>query len=211
MPSICTCRHSVPCQSQASNGVEPPPSRHPRLGDGTAVTRDVILDWYAKLPGFDVPHTDHLPFVREVDMGADEQSGVARYPAHEGAFYPALVSAIDDDGNERAGIRLPDVAVPVGSHTGWNPRDPKTGAPDQIVPMNGLTWLFATDEAVRARTGDPRASIAQRYADAADYEARVRAVTQQLVGERYVLDEDVEVVVEAATQRYAVAAAGGSA
>jgi hypothetical protein len=193
------------------DGVEPPPSRHPRLADGTAVTRDVILDWYAKLPGFEVPQPDHLPFVREVDMGANEQSGVARYPAREGAFYPALVSAIDDDGNERAGIRLPDVAVPVGSHTGWNPRDPKTGAPDQIVPMNGLTWLFAADEDVRAHTDDPRPSIAQRYVDAADYEARVRAVTLELVGERYLLDEDVEVVVDAAMQRYAVAAAGGNA
>lgn len=193
------------------DGVEPPPSKHPRLGDGTAVTRDVILDWYAKLPGFDVPQTDHLPFVREVDMGAGEQTGVARFPAREGAFYPALVSAIDDDGNERAGIRLPDVVVPVGSHTGWNPRDPKTGAADQIVPMNGLTWLFAADEEVRARTGDPRPSIAQRYVNAADYEARVRAVTRELVSEHYLLDEDVEVVVDAAMQRYAVAAAGGSA
>jgi hypothetical protein len=146
-----------------------------------------------------------------VDMGAGEQTGVARFPAREGAFYPALVSAIDDDGNERAGIRLPDVVVPVGSHTGWNPRDPKTGAADQIVPMNGLTWLFAADEEVRARTGDPRPSIAQRYVNAADYEARVRAVTRELVSEHYLLDEDVEVVVDAAMQRYAVAAAGGSA
>ena len=144
-------------------------------------------------------------------MGADEASGVASYPAREGAFYPALVSAIDDDGNELAGIRLPDVCVPVGSHTGWNPRDPQTGAPDQIVPMNGLTWLFAANEDERARVGDPRPSIAQRYANAADYEARVRAVTQKLVGERYLLAEDTQVVVAAAMRRYAVAAAGGSA
>jgi hypothetical protein len=195
-------------QSRTNAGVK---TTARRLADGTAVSRGEILDWYAKLPGFEVPQAEHLPFVREVDMGADETSGVASYPAREGAFYPALVSAIDEDGNELAGIRLPDVSVPVGSHTGWNPRDPQTGAPDQIVPMNGLTWLFAADEAARARTGDPRPSIAQRYADAADYEARVRVAAQELVGERYLLDEDIEVVVEAAMQRYLVAAAGGSA
>jgi hypothetical protein len=185
-----------------TEGVEPPASRHPRIGDGSAVTRDLILEYYSQLPDFEAPNPQRLPFVRTVDMGADESVGVARYPAREGAFYPALVSAIDADGNEVAGIRLPDISVPVASHTGWNPRDPDTGSADQIVPMNGLTLYFAVDAAERQRTGDPRLSIAERYSGADDYETRVRAAALALVADGYLLDEDVAITVDAAMQRY---------
>jgi hypothetical protein len=188
-----------------SEGLEPPPSQHPRIADDTAVTRDRVLEFYAGLPGIEVPDPQRLPFVRTVDLGAEEAVGVGHYPAKEGAFYPALVSAVDGDGNELAGIRLPDVSVPVGSHTGWNPRDPATGAPEQIVPMNGLTVFFAKDAAQRAASGDSRLSIAERYADEADYAARVRAAAQALVTQRYLLDEDVERCVASAVERYRAA------
>ena len=101
-----------------TEGIAPPPSRHPRLQDATAVPRDRILDYYASLPGFTPPAADRLPFVRTVDLGASEEVGVGHYPPREGPFYPALVSAVDEGGNEIAGIRLPDVTVPVGSHAG---------------------------------------------------------------------------------------------
>jgi hypothetical protein len=35
-------------------------------------------------------------------------------------LYGALVCAVDADGNEIAGDRLPPIAVPLGIHTGWN-------------------------------------------------------------------------------------------
>jgi Alpha/beta hydrolase domain len=86
---------------------------------------------FARLPDFKQPDPQRLPFVRTVDMGSDEEKGIALYPAKEGAFYPALVSAVDADGNETAGIRLPDIAVPVGTHAGWNRRDPVTDRPSR--------------------------------------------------------------------------------
>jgi hypothetical protein len=188
-----------------SENVEPPPSRHPRLCDATAVKREEVLAALAALPGFTPPDPQRLPFVRTVDMGSDEATGIGRYPAQEGAFYPALVSQIDADGNETAGIRLPDITVPVGTHAGWNPRDPITGSPEQIVPMNGLTLWFAPDEARRRASGDPRRSLAERYRNEADYGAKVRAAALELVAERYLLEEDVEQVVEAAVVRYRAA------
>jgi len=194
-----------------TEGLEPPPSRHPRLSDGTAVAREAVLALFTRLPGFAPPDPRRLPFIRSVDMGSDEATGIARYPAQEGAFYPALVSTVDADGNETAGIRMPDVAVPVGTHAGWNPRDPLTGSPEQIVPMNGLTLWFAPDEATRAARGDPRRSLAERYRDEADYAARVRAAGQRLAAERYLLEEDVERVVEAAVARYRAALAPAAA
>ena len=194
-----------------NEGVEPPPSRHPRIADGTAVLRDEILQYYATIPEFELLSADRLPFVRTVDMGNQEDIGVGHFPVCEGAFYPALVSAIDADGNELAGIRLPDVVVPVGSNAGWNPRDPSIGSPDQIVPMSGLTLFFAADEQQRKRSADPRPSIAQRYTSPDDYEAQVRQVAKQLSNERYLLEQDIDAVVAAALERYAAAAAGESA
>jgi hypothetical protein len=191
-----------------SEDLEPPPSRHPRIADGTAVLREEVLRFFASVPGFEALPADRLPFVRTVDLGAEESVGVGRFPAREGAFYPALVSCVDADGNELAGIRLPDVVVPVGSHAGWNPRDPSIGSSDQIVPMAGLTLFFAMDEQQRESNADPRPSIAQRYASAADYEAQIRVVAQQLASERYLLEQDIDIVVAAAMERYTAAAAG---
>jgi len=190
-----------------TEGVEPPPSRHPRISDATAVERKEVLATFARLPDFEPPDPQRLPFVRTVDMGGDEAAGIGRYPAREGAFYPALVSAVDGDGNETGGIRLPDITVPVGTHAGWNPRDPVTGSPEQIVAMNGLTLWFAPDEATRVARGDPRRSLAERYRDEADYGAKVRAAAVRLAAERYLLEEDVDRVVEAAVVRYRAAIA----
>jgi hypothetical protein len=189
-----------------TDDVDPPPSRHPRISDATAVDRKVVLATFARLPGLSPPDPQRLPFVRTVDMGGEEATGIGRYPAKEGAFYPALVSAVDSDGNETAGIRMPDITVPVGTHAGWNPRDPITGSPEQIVPMNGLTLWFAPDEATRVAQGDPRRSLAERYRDEADYAAKVRAAALRLVAEHYLLEEDVAQVVDAAIARYRAAA-----
>lgn len=191
-----------------TEGRAPPPSQHPRMSDKTAVDRTTVLNTFAKLPGFVTPDPERLPFIRTVDLGASEETGIGRYPPKEGAFYPALVSAVDEDGNEIAGIRLPDVTVPVGTHAGWNPRDPATGAPEQIVPMNGLTLFFAPDAETRKRRDDPRPSLAERYADEADYTAKVRAAAEALVEAHYLLAEDVGLVVEDAVVRYRQAAAG---
>ena len=186
--------------------IDPPPSRHPRHADATAVEREVVLAAFGRLPGFTPPDARRLPFIRTVDMG-NEATGIGRYPAREGAFYPALVSAVDVDGNETAGIRMPDITVPVGTYAGWNPRDPVTGSPEQIVAMNGLTLWFAPNEATRAANGDPRRSLAERYRDESDYGAKVRAAALQLAAERYLLEEDVERVVSAAIARYRAAIA----
>ena len=57
------------------------------------------------------------------------------------------------------GIRLPEVAVLVGTHAGWDPRDPATGAPEQIVPMNGLTLFPMPGRASALATRGPRLPV----------------------------------------------------
>ena len=127
----------------ASAGAPPPASRHPRLDDGTAVTQDEYLAQTPAIPGRSVPNPARLWRVRELDLGANAAAGIAAYPVVEGREYPHLAPAADADGNDRPGIRLPDIAVPVGTHTGWNLRHPDTGAPEQLQSMQGSTHWFA--------------------------------------------------------------------
>ncbi len=186
----------------AAEEVEPPPSSHPRLDDGTAVTRNEALDKLPPIPGLIKPDPQRLWVIREVDLGPQIGEGVGRYPAREGRTYPCYVSAVDGDGNETGGIRLPDLDAPVGTHVGWNIRDPETGAPEQLIPMQGFTLFFPKTEAAREESGDVRPSLEERYSGRETYLERVRELTQKLVADRYLLAEDIDIVVEACAERY---------
>lgn len=185
-----------------SEGIEPPPNRHPSLDDATAVERRDVIAVFDKLPGLETPDPDRLWILREVDLGPEANRGIGRYPAPEGQIYPCYVSAVDSDANETAGIRLPDLVFPVATHTGWNPRSPETGAPEQIIPMQGFSRFFAATEADRKARGDTRLSIESRYPSREKYLDRVRHTALGLVEEGYVLREDVDIVVSACEARY---------
>ena len=184
-----------------TDGIEPPASQHPRLDDGTAVLQADYLSGLPSIPDQTIPDRSRLWRIREIDVGPESGRGIATYPVTEGREYPCLVSAVDADGNELAGVRLPDLTVPVGTHTGWNLRHPDTGAPEQLMSMQGSTHWFAAVEAQRV-PGDPRPSVVERYADRDDYARRVKEAAQTLVGARYLLDEDVELVVQSCLERY---------
>jgi hypothetical protein len=190
-----------------SERVDPPASSHPRLDDGTAVTREEVLAAFNPTPDIVKPDPERLWVLREVDLGPEAEASIGRYPVQEGRTYPCFVSAIDSDGNEVAGVRLPYLTAPVATHAGWNTRAPETGAPEQIVPMQGLSIFFAPDASSRQAAGDTRASIQERYGSRNDYLTQVREQAQRLVADRYLLDEDVDVVVDACTRRYDVAMA----
>ncbi|CAN5796437.1 alpha/beta hydrolase domain-containing protein [soil metagenome] len=185
-----------------TEGVEPPPAQIPSLSAGTATDRESVLHGFAPLPDMYLPDPDRLPVLRTVDVGPDADQGIGSYPVEEGRAYPVLVSATDEDGNEVAGIRLPDLTVPIGTHTGWNPRAPDTGAPEQIMPMQGFTHWFALNADDRLAAGDPRPAILERYRDRDDYLDRVRAAATALVEQRYVLAEDVDLIVADAAERW---------
>lgn len=180
----------------------PPPSMFPRLADGTAARAGDVLEVYHAIPGVTVVDWDRLLARRRLDLGPDAGRGIGRYPPREGDVYAAYVPAVDEDGNEVGGIRLPDVAVPVATHTGWFPRRPGTGGPGQNTDMLGSTIPFAATPEARRQAGDPRLSIAERYRDRADYAARARAVAEQLAATRYLLAEDVEAAVQNAVAQY---------
>lgn len=193
-----------------ADGVEPPASAVPRWADGTATSREDALDRLAAIGGFARPDPSQLARLAPLDLGPQAGKGVGRYPPVEvGEPYPCFVSALDDDGNEVAGVRMPDVSVPVATHAGFNPRHPETGGTGQLLEYLGSTVPFPATGVV---PGDPRPPIAARYADWADYEARVRAAAERLVAERHLLADDVEVCIRIARKRFdALAAPAASA
>ena len=110
---------------------------------------------------------------REIDLGPQQDIGVGSYPPPEGDVIHCAVSALDADGNELGGVRLPDLEAPVGTHAGWNPRHAGTSAPEQIIPMTGSSFYLAPTAAERC-ADDGRAALLERYADADEYAAIVR-------------------------------------
>jgi Alpha/beta hydrolase domain len=189
-----------------SEGKEPPPSAFPRLADGTAITREAALEQFSKLPGMALLDPAQLPTLRRLDLGPDIDDGIARFPAKVGEPYPSFVSALDADGNEVAGIRVPDLSVPVATHTGWSPRHPDTGGAGQFLDMMGTSLPFAQTSSERQERADPRLSIDERYRDREDYVNRARAAAEALAAAGYIVKEDVDLTVDLATQRYDVLA-----
>ena len=104
----------------------------------------------------------------------------------------------DEDGLDIAGLKLPDVAVPIGTYTGWNPlaRAPK----DECSAM-GSFIPFALTKAERVASSDPRLSLEERYGTHSRYVELVRQASERLVAERLLLHEDAEALIKLADER----------
>jgi hypothetical protein len=175
-------------------GIEPPLSRHPRLDDGTAVPPESLAKTFGRIPGAAFPRHHARP--RRVDFGADAELRVmGQTPPREGPRFGSLVSRVDEDGNEVAGILLPEIRVPLASHTGWTLRHPDTGGAEQLLVFAGATLPFTRTRQEREGSGDPRRSVEERYPSREAYLLRVREAARELVVARYLLEEDVELSV----------------
>ncbi|MBI4338882.1 MAG: hypothetical protein HY680_02890 [Chloroflexi bacterium] len=189
----------------ASQGVEPPASRHPRISDGTLVRPEAVAPVFNRIPGVAFPKHLHALTPQEYQAGLDPARIYytdGGQPLAVGVAFSNLVPVVDQDGNEQGGIRLPDVSVPVASNTGWNVRHKDIGGGDQMIGLTGASVPFPATRAQRQATGDPRRSIEERYATREEYLALVRKAAQALVDQRYMLAEDIERTVEQAAQRY---------
>jgi hypothetical protein len=109
---------------------------------------------------------------------------------------------VNADGNETGGITLPEVAVALGTHTGWTLRHSDIGGEAQRLVFAGATIPFPKTRAEREASGDPRLSIAERYRSRDDYLERVRRAAVALASERYILDEDVALTVALAARAW---------
>src|SRR5580698_7401484 len=157
-------------------GIAPPASQYSKLSDGTLVNHAKLS--FPKIPGIQSPSV--IPGGYMADHGN-------QFTAPK---LPFLVPAVDADGNDRAGLRFPEISVPLATYTGWNFRDPETGSPTEIVPLQGSFFPFPLTKAEREKSGDPRLSIAERYSSRDDYLAKVKAAADNLIKGGYLLAED---------------------
>jgi hypothetical protein len=169
------------------------------------VESHTLLEKFDRLPGVPVP--PRVTQARRLDYGSEVHLGrTTTLSPVPGEYYPALVSQLDDDCNEVAGIRLPDLQVPVATYTGWNLRHPDIGNPDLFIGISGglagWTLPFPATRAQREASGDPRLSLEERYATREEYLDRVQAVAQDLVQEGYLLAEDLDGVIDRAARKY---------
>jgi Alpha/beta hydrolase domain len=171
-------------------GAPPPPSRYPRLGDGTLVPGDQA--GFPRVPGVEWPREAKAR--RLVDYGADFDKGFLSHVMPEllAQSYPSLVPKVDADGNETTGIRLPDIAVPTATVTGWALRAKDMPAAGELCMLDGSTIPFAKTKAERESARDSRPSLEERYSTPADYANKVRQSATSLMREGYLLPEDVE-------------------
>jgi hypothetical protein len=183
------------------DGVEPPPSVLPRVADGTAVDRASVLTTFSRFGLAQLPGPDQLPRRYELDLGPLADAGQPTYPAWFGPPLPAYVSDVDSDGNEIAGIRHPEVSVPLATHTGWTTLLAEGARWESLSFLVGNSHPFARTAADRD-PGDRRPSIAERYPSRENYRAAVRAAAKALVDDGFLLAEDVEPVVDTASTAY---------
>jgi hypothetical protein len=165
--------------------VAPPPSRVPSLADGTAVPANTVA--MPTVAGFGVAPGDN-PVLPPVDW-------INPPEASPPAPYKTFVSAVDADGNEAAGIRLPQIAVPLGTYTGWNVYKAQPG---ELADRDGSFIAFARTKAEREAAGDPRPSLQERYGSKAHYVDQLRQAAAALVAERLLLQDDADRLVAVA-------------
>ena len=165
----------------------PPASSYPKIADGTLVP----LQQYAlpAIPSVNRPHEANQ--ARRLDFGPNWRDGLLTIqPPKIGEAFPVLVPQVDSDGNERDGVHLPEITVPLATYTSWNLRDPSIGAPDQRVAFEASYISFPKTKLERKNSGDPRRSIAERYSSREDYLSRYSSAVEELVKQRWILPED---------------------
>ena len=166
------------------DGVEPPASRYPKLAAGELVTRDQLR--FPKLAGVEAPQRPKVAW--RVDYGpAFVTEGVVTFePPNLGKPFPVLVPQVDKDGLDLGGIRQVEAAAPAGVLTGWNLRTASMGAPGELALLSGGFFPFTP------------AQLKQRYGTAEEYMAKAAAAADQLIGERFLLPEDRQRVLDRA-------------
>jgi hypothetical protein len=183
----------------ATKGTKPPKSRVPTLRDGTLVLPLPQAGMgFPNIPG--VTYTGLMTTRYRFDYGPNfYETGIATInppvvtPPYQnnpvnGPIYPAYVPKTDSDGNDIAGVRLPDVTVPLATYTGWALRSGAWAndgceAAGQFIP-------FARTEVDRIASGDPRSSVEERYKSFRDYHRKVRRALNHMIEDRLLLCED---------------------
>jgi hypothetical protein len=188
----------------ATAGTAPPPSQVPKLMDGTLVKPDQNLTQFPHIPGVAYSGLKTTRYLLNYGPNFYETGiptinpPIVKPPYQDnpanGPIYPSSVPKTDEDGNDLAGLRLPEVQVPFATYTGWALR----AAPQDNDGCEhfGQYIPFAKTKADRLSSGDPRLSIEERYPDIETYSSRLRNAINNLVRAGFLLPFDAEAMLK---------------
>lgn len=184
----------VALDAWADRGIEPPASAYPDVRNGTLVTREAAADLFPRIPAVSFPTVinelytfDHGP------LFSSRGGRLTLIPPVRGRQYEVLVPLPDQDGHDVAGVKTIDIAVPVGTNTGWNLLAPGPRGED-LCGLNGSFFPFARTQEERLENGDPRRSLEERYGDHAGFVEAVRRASDRAVADRTLLAEDARTI-----------------
>jgi hypothetical protein len=189
-------------------GIEPPSSQYPTIAKGQLVPLPRVH--FPAAPAF--PFTTYMPQVWRMDLGSEYSTSrvITNEPPRLGAAYPILVPQVNADGNDVGGIGLPELAVPLGTYTGWNIAVPALKDLGYLSGLVGGFEPFPLKREDRQKSGDARISIQERYANREDYLDRVKKAADALVRERFMLEQDVRAVLQRAEDMWNVIVGAGN-
>ena len=189
----------VAMNSWIQDGTTPPASLYPRVSADQAVALGAVQ--FPKVPGIAFPTRTLRAW--HLDFGPQFAKGViTQEPPKLGAPFPLLVPQVDRDGNDVGGIRMPEIQAPLATYTGWNLRTAEIGAPDELFSMQGSWIPFARTKADREKSGDPRLSIAERYASREDYLAKFESAAKSLAASGFLLPGDIPKLLDRGAQEW---------
>ena len=182
-----------------TKGTKPPGSAYPHPG-ADLVSRDRVD--FPKVPGAGFPQ--YMPRNWRLDYGPDflTKGIITNEPPKVGQAYTVLVPRVNRDGNDLGGIALPEVAVPLGTFTGWNYQLPVLTSLDYLAGLVGSFIPFPLTAIERKTSGDARLSIAERYSGRDDYIEKVRVSVQNLVSRRLLRVEDTNAILKESVSRW---------
>jgi hypothetical protein len=171
------------------DGKEPPPSCYPHLAGGELAPLAKLK--FPAIPGVAFPSIVHMAYPSDYGPEFRSKGIVTKEPPELGKPYPLLFPQVDKDGNDLAGLRMPEIQVPLGTYTGWNLRAKEIGAPDQLFALVGSFIPFPRTKADRMKSGDPRLSIEERYPSREEYLASFQRAAKSLASQGYLLTGDI--------------------
>ncbi len=185
------------------DGIEPPESRVPRIDDGTLVPSDQDSTGFPDIPGVTYNGLFNASGERDFGPRVSGNRGVIDNLVPAGdqilSVHRVLVPKVDAIGNDIAGIRHPFVEAPIATLTGWNLRTPEFTDGD-LSDLNGMMIPLPRTRAERLAAGDSRPSLEELYRDHKGYVKAVRKAARRLAHDGFLLDEDVERIIQEAQE-----------
>jgi hypothetical protein len=186
----------------ADKGIAPPKSVYPDVRNGTLVKLSEAAKGFPRIPGVTFPTAMNV--LKQLDFGPGFTSTggwLTVLPPKVGKAYEARVPKTDKEGWDLGGIQTVDIEAPVGTNLGWNLRQAGSRGSD-LCGLTGAFIALARTKADRLASGDPRASLEERYGDHAGFVAAVSQSARRLVKERFLLEEDARTLIRVAEESH---------